>query len=69
MAKLHCFTLRLPQDLYIELYELSVSQKKTLNATTIDLIKVALSDRQDIADVLRKLILKEFGPSAVPTES
>ena len=69
MAKPHCFTLRLNQDLYIELCDLSSSQGKTLNATVIELIKIAMSHKSDVREALKNMLDKEFGPSAVVANS
>jgi hypothetical protein len=65
VAQPHCFTLRLPQDLYIELYELSQSQSKTLNATVIEMIKIAMHHQIDVRQALQQLLDKEFGPSGI----
>lgn len=69
MAQPRCFTLRLPQELYISLHELSVSQGKTLNATVIELMKIAMSHKTDVRQALWELFNKEFGPDAVSAES
>jgi predicted DNA-binding protein len=69
VAQIRCFTLRLPQELYIDLYELSSTQGKTLNATVIELIKIAMSHKVDIREALRQLLDKEFGPDAITAES
>lgn len=69
MAQPRCFTLRLPPELYIELYELATAQGKTLNATVIELVKIAMSHKVDVRDALKELLDREFGPSAVTAKS
>lgn len=61
MARVRCFTLRLPPDLYSEVYDLSVSRGKTMNATVMDLIKVAMERQVDIGVALKQLLSKELG--------
>lgn len=69
VAKTHNFTLRLPKDVYVEVYELSVTQGKTLNAAVIDLIKIAMSHKVDVRQALQELLDKEFGNDAIIAES
>lgn len=69
MAATHNFTLRLPRDLYVEIYELSVSQDKTLNATVIDLVKIALTQKVDIRRALEMMLDREFGTNAITAQS
>ena len=68
MPQPRCFTLRLPHDLYIDLYELANSQGKTLNAMVIELIKIAMSHKIDVRVALQELLDREFGPSAIVAE-
>ncbi len=65
MAQPHCFTLRLPTELYIDLYELAQAQDKTLNATVIELIRIAMSGKVDVREALLAMLDREFGPSAI----
>ena len=69
VAQPHCFTLRLPRDLYVEVFELSKSQGKTMNATVIDLIKIAMTQKVSVRKALEDLLDREFGDSAVTSES
>ena len=68
MANVRCFTLRLPPDLYIELFDASEAKGKTLNATACELIRVGLRKQMDIRAGLQQLIDREFGLDAVSTE-
>lgn len=69
MAQPHCFTLRLPLDLYVEVYDLSVAQKKTLNATVIDLVKIAMTQKIDVRKALQEMLDREFGSDAFTSQS
>lgn len=66
---INCFTLRLPLDLYVEVYDLSVAQRKTLNSTVIDLIKIAMTQKIDVRKALQEMLAREFGPDALTSES
>lgn len=68
MAKTNNFTLRLPPDVYVEIYELSQAQGKTMNATVIDLIKIAMSNKISVGKALRELLDREFGTDAIVAE-
>ena len=69
MAKTHNFTLRLPRDVYVEVYELSQAQDKTLNTTVLDLIKIAMSHKVSVRKALQELLDKEFGNDAITSSS
>ena len=69
MAKVRCFTLRLPPELYAEVHELSVVRDKTMNATVIDLIKVAMQRQVDIGVAVKQLLSRELGIDVLTTES
>lgn len=69
MAKPHCFTLRLPIDLYVEVYDLSVAQGKTLNTVVIDLVKIAMTQKIDVRKALQDMLDREFGTDAFTSES
>jgi hypothetical protein len=69
VAQPHCFTLRLPQDIYIEVFELSQAQGKTMNATVIDLIKIAMSQKVSVRRALEALLDREFPNDAITSES
>lgn len=70
MAKqINCFTLRLPTDLYVEVYELSLSQQKTMNATVIELIKIAMTQKIDVRKALQDMLDREFGSDAFTSKS
>ncbi len=68
MAKTHNFTLRLPPDVYVEVYELSQAQGKTMNATVIDLMKIAMSHKISVRRALQEMLDKEFGTDAIVAE-
>lgn len=63
-SKPHCFTIRLPQELYIEVYELGVASNMTMNAKVIELLNVGITKTVDMREFMEKLIDKEFGPRA-----
>ena len=69
MPQPRCFTLRLPQELYIELYELATAQGKTLNATVIELVRIAISNKIDVREALKNLLDREFGSDALTAKS
>ena len=69
MAQPHCFTLRLPLDLYVEVYDLSVAQGKTLNATVLDLVKIAMTQKIDVRKALQDMLDREFGTDAFTSQS
>lgn len=68
MAKPHCFTLRLPQDVYVEVFELASSQGKTMNTVVLDLIKIAMSNKISVRKALQELLDREFPDNAVTAE-
>lgn len=68
MAGTHNFTLRLPPDVYVEIFELSQAQGKTMNATVIDLIKIAMSHKISVRRALQEMLDKEFGTDAIVAE-
>ena len=68
MAKTHNFTLRLPPDVYVEVYELSQAQGKTMNATVIDLMKIAMSHKISVRRALQEMLDKEFGTDGIVAE-
>jgi len=68
VAHPHCFTLRLPQDIYVEVFELSQSQGKTMNAAVIDLIKIAMTHKISVRKALEELLNREFGVDAITSE-
>lgn len=65
MAQVRCFTLRLPQDLYVRVFEAAEAQKKTLNATVIDMILIALSKKMDVRSALIDMLDREFPTDAI----
>jgi len=65
----HCFTLRLPRDVYVEVYELSQSQEKSMSSTVIDLIKIAMSHKVSVRKALFDLLDREFPDNAIIAES
>lgn len=69
MAKTHNFTLRLPPDVYVEVFELSQTQGKTMNAAVIDLIKIAMTHKITVRKALQELLDREFGLDAIVAES
>jgi predicted DNA-binding protein len=69
VAQPRCFTLRLPPELYVELYELATAQGKTLNATVIELVRIAMSHKVDVREALKELLDREFGSGDISSKS
>jgi len=69
VAKTRCFTLRLPPELYVDVFELADARGKTLNATVIELIRIAMSNQMDVRAALQKMLDREFGLDAITAES
>lgn len=69
VAKTHNFTLRLPPDVYVEVFDLSQTQRKTMNATVLDLIKIAMSHKVSVRKALQELLDREFPSDGITSES
>lgn len=67
--KPHCFTIRLPTDLYIQLCDLADSSKVTMNSKVIELLEVGITGTVNMREVLERMINREFGNSDTPTAS
>lgn len=65
--KIRPFTLRLPEDLYLEVHEKAVSANKTQNAVCIELIEIGLGKKMDVRKALQDLINREFPDHAITT--
>lgn len=59
--KPRCFTLRLPNDLYMLVAETAHRNNTTLNTTVIELIKLAQARQLDAREIVEQLLDKEFG--------
>lgn len=52
----------------MEVFELSQSQGKTMNAAVIDLIKIAMTHKISVRKALEELLNREFGVDAITSE-
>lgn len=68
-TKPHCFTIRLPRELYIEVYQQADRSGKTMNAKVIELLRIALNGQADIRQAFERIFAKEFGPSDIAAKS
>jgi hypothetical protein len=59
-VKVRPFTLRLPEDLYLEVAERAISSDKTQNAVCIELIRIGLGAKMDVREALLGLVAREF---------
>lgn len=66
---IRAFTLRLPEDLYLEVAERAIRSDKTQNAICIELLKVGLGAKMDVRQALIDLLDREFSESAITIES
>ena len=67
--KPHCFTIRLPTDLYIELCSLAESSNVTMNSKVIELLHVGITGTVNMREVLERMINREFGSGDTSTAS
>lgn len=63
------FTLRLPEELYLQVANQAISSGKTQNAICIELIRGGLGAKMDVRRALQDLIDREFSDddTAVPS--
>ena len=65
--KIRPFTLRLPEELYLEVNDRAVASGKTQNATCIELIEIGLGKKMDVRKALVDLLDREFPDHAITT--
>lgn len=63
--KVRAFTLRLPEELYLEVAQRAIASGKTQNAICIELIQIGLGAKMDVRKALQDLIDREFADSAI----
>lgn len=63
--KVRPFTLRLPEDLYLEVNDRAAAADKTQNAICIELIQIGLGKKMDVRKALQDLINREFPEHAI----
>lgn len=59
------FTLRLPEDLYLEVATRAISSGKTQNAICTELIRIGLGAKMDVRKALQELMDREFSDNDV----
>lgn len=67
--KVRPFTLRLPEELYLQVVQQAIAGDKTQNAVCIELIEIALGKKLDVRKALQDLIAKEFPEHAITSAS
>lgn len=63
--KVRAFTLRLPEELYLEITERALGSERTQNSICIELIRIGLGAKMDVRQALEDLLRKEFPESAI----
>ena len=63
------FTLRLPEDLYLEVANRAISSGKTQNAVCTELIRIGLGAKMDVRRALQELMDREFSDNDVTVAS
>lgn len=63
--KTRAFTLRLPEDLYLEVASRALSSGKTQNAVCMELISIGLGAKMDVRKALQDLMNREFSENAI----
>lgn len=69
IVKVRAFTLRLPQELYLEVATRAIASGKTQNAICIELIQIGLGAKMSVRQALQDLMDREFAESAVAIAS
>lgn len=64
-SKVRPFTLRLHEELYLEVANRALSSGKTQNAVCIELIKIGLGAKMDVRHALQELMNREFTDNAI----
>jgi hypothetical protein len=68
-VKVRPFTLRLPEELYLKVFEQAQTGDKTQNAVCIELIEIGLGKKMDVRNALVDLLAKEFPDHAITAAS
>lgn len=63
--KVRAFTLRLPEELYLEVAQRAIASGKTQNAVCIELIQIGFGAKMDVRKALQDLIDREFADCAI----
>lgn len=63
------FTLRLPEDLYLEVATRAINSGKTQNAVCIELIRIGLGAKMDVRRALQELMDREFSDNDITVAS
>ena len=63
--KVRPFTLRLPEELYLEVANRALNAGKTQNAVCTELIRIGLGAKLDARRVLQELLDREFSDDAI----
>jgi hypothetical protein len=64
-VKIRPFTLRLPEDLYLEVASKALASGKTQNALCTELIRIGLGAKMDVRQALQDLLDREFSDSDI----
>ena len=67
--KVRPFTLRLPEELYVQVVELAQAADRTQNAICTELIEIGLGKKMDVLTALEQLLNREFPLSAITIAS
>lgn len=67
-TKIRPFTLRLPEDLYLEVANRAINSGRTQNAVCAELIQIGLGAKISVRKALQDLLDREFSDSAVVIE-
>lgn len=67
--KIRPFTLRLPEELYLQVVEQAMAGNKTQNAVCVELIEIALGKKLDVRTALQELLNREFPQHAITAAS
>lgn len=69
LVKTRPFTLRLPEDLYLQVSDLAKASGRTINATVTELTEIALSGKMDVRNALMEMFNREFPDHAITSQS
>jgi hypothetical protein len=65
LVKARPFTLRLPEDIYLEVANRAMSSGRTQNAVCTELIRIGLGAKMDVREALQQLLDREFSDNAI----
>lgn len=65
LVTVRAFTLRLPEDLYLEVADRAIAAGRTQNAECIELLRIGLGRKMDVRKALQDLMDREFSESDI----